>query len=263
MLPHSFQVAWPSQYLLSSIALKELVPVVLVAAVWAHQWGGSFVLCHSDNTVVVSQINSLHSQDPMASNMLRCLACFQAHSNFWLRAVHIPGVENIGADDLFWNRAAVFLGRFSQASSSPSQVDQELSLLLCQEPVYWTSVSWREGSQVSGGGPGRVNQVGLQGRLEEVSCICPIHLNPCRTRDYRVCYPVCRLLGSRGPSHLHYRVLLSRITPRSSPRQSFMSRTFVALPSYENSTSRDSEESISAVIGSGSLPNHSLTYASH
>ena len=145
-MPHWLQVAWPSRHHLSSIALKELVPVVLAAAVWGHQWGGggSFVLCHSDNTAVVSQVNSLHSQDPVASNMLRCLAYFQAHFDFRLRAVHIPGVSNIGADDLSRNRAAAFLGRFSQASSSPSQVDQELFLLLCQEPADWTSVRWRE-----------------------------------------------------------------------------------------------------------------------
>ena len=94
----------------------------------------------------------------MASNMLRCLACFQAHVNFRLRAVHIPGVENIGADDLSRNRAAVFLGRFSQASSSPSQVDQELFLLLCQEQADWTSVSWRERFMSFWRMPGRVNQ---------------------------------------------------------------------------------------------------------
>ena len=82
--------------------------MVLTAAVWGHQWEGSLVMCHSDNTAVVSQVNSLHSQDPVASNMLRCLAYFQAHFDFRLRAVHIPGVRNIGADDLSCNRAAAF-----------------------------------------------------------------------------------------------------------------------------------------------------------
>ena len=71
--------------------------MVLAAAVWGHQWEGSFVMRHSDNTAVVSQVNLLHSQDPVASSMLCCLAYFQAHFDFWLRAVHIPGVRNIGA----------------------------------------------------------------------------------------------------------------------------------------------------------------------
>ena len=106
--------------------------------------GRLFVLCHSNNTAVVSQVNLLHSQDLVASNILCCLAYFQAHFDFWLRAVHIPGVRNIGADDLSRNRAATFLGRFSQASPSPTQVNQELLRLLCQEPADWTSVSWRE-----------------------------------------------------------------------------------------------------------------------
>ena len=93
----------------------------------------------------VSQINSLLSQDPVASNMLHCLAYFQAHFDFWLRAVHISGIRNIGVDDQSRNRAA-FLGRFSQTSSFPTQVNEELLCLLCQKPADWTSVSWRERS---------------------------------------------------------------------------------------------------------------------
>ena len=72
--------------------------MVLAAAVWGHQWEGSFVMCHSDNTTVVSQVNSLHSQDPVAGSMLCCLAYFQAHFDFQLRAVHIGRyvISNLG-----------------------------------------------------------------------------------------------------------------------------------------------------------------------
>ena len=72
-LPAWLQVPWPTGHCLSSIALKELVPVVLAATVWAERWGGQLILCHSDNTAVVAQLNSLHACDPLACNMLRCL----------------------------------------------------------------------------------------------------------------------------------------------------------------------------------------------
>ena len=143
-LPHWFQVQWPSSHCLHSIALKELVPVVIAACLWGQSWSGLFIMCHSDNMAVVSQVNSPHSQDPTACDMLRCLAICQAHFDFRLRTCHIAGSSNIGADDLSRNRAQAFLGRFSQASRFPTQVSPDLFLLLCQEPADWTSVTWRQ-----------------------------------------------------------------------------------------------------------------------
>ena len=89
MLPVWLQVSWPEDHCLSSTALKELAPVVFAAAVWGERWRGQFILCHSDNTAVVALLNSLHARDPLACNMLRCLAFWQALYDFRLRAVHI------------------------------------------------------------------------------------------------------------------------------------------------------------------------------
>ena len=143
-MPHWLQSPWPSHHCLSSIALKELIPVVLAAATWGSLWGGLLVMLHSDNMAVVSQVNSLHARDPAACNMLRCLAFFQAHFDFRLRAVHIAGARNTDADDLSRNRTTTFLTRHPHASPSPSQVNQQLFLLLCREPADWISVHWRE-----------------------------------------------------------------------------------------------------------------------
>ena len=46
-LPHWFQLSWPHDHGLSSIAL------VLAAAAWGTTWRGLFVFCHSDNSAVV------------------------------------------------------------------------------------------------------------------------------------------------------------------------------------------------------------------
>ena len=55
-MPLWFQFPCPDSLTLPSIALKELLPVVVSAAIWSHFWSGSFVLCHSDNTAVVAQV---------------------------------------------------------------------------------------------------------------------------------------------------------------------------------------------------------------
>ena len=65
-----------------SIALKELVLIVLAAASWGECWKGLFILCHSDNSAVFSQVP--HAWDPLACNMLHCLGLFQANFDFHL-----------------------------------------------------------------------------------------------------------------------------------------------------------------------------------
>lgn len=141
--PRWIQVEWPSGTKLNSIALKELVPIVLAAAVWGPQWAGKSVLCHSDNSAVVSQVNSIHARDPKACDMLRCLAFFQAQFDFHLRATHIAGAKNVGADHLSRGRTHAFLKQFPSSLPSATQVPRPLIHLLCLEPSDWTSLSWR------------------------------------------------------------------------------------------------------------------------
>ena len=44
-----------------SIAVRELIPVAIAAAVWGAQWQGSIVMFHSDNKSVVGALNRLYS----------------------------------------------------------------------------------------------------------------------------------------------------------------------------------------------------------
>ena len=107
-------------------------------------WRGQLIVCHSDNMAVVSQVNRLHAHDPRATHMLCCLAFFQALFDCRLHAVHIPGVQNIGADDLSRDRAAAFCHRFTHASPHPTQVPQELVHFLCHCHSDWTPLHLRE-----------------------------------------------------------------------------------------------------------------------
>ena len=143
-LPVWLQFSWPRVNPLHSIALKELYPIVLACAVWGHQWSGTYILCHSDNAAAVCHVNRLHARDPLASHVLRCLALFMAVFDFRLRAVHIAGRLNAGADQLSRHRARAFLESHPTALPLPTQVPQELTNLLLSPHDNWTSPLWRQ-----------------------------------------------------------------------------------------------------------------------
>ena len=61
-----FQLEW-SQYqdfMGASIVVKELLPIVVAAAIWGHLWMGKVVLCHCDNPAVVSAVCGGYCKDP-------------------------------------------------------------------------------------------------------------------------------------------------------------------------------------------------------
>ena len=143
-LPLWLQVSWQDFPPLNSIAIKELFPIVLACAVWGPRWQGSSILCHCDNTAAVHQTNTLHARDPQASHLLRCLAYFQALFDIRIRAVHIAGHLNGGADALSRNRASQFLASHPLASPSPTQVPPQVLALLLTPFPDWTSQNWRQ-----------------------------------------------------------------------------------------------------------------------
>ena len=54
-----FQLAWPASWVSIDISVKELVPVVVAAALWGEKWLQRHVCTHSDNMAVVSVIKSV------------------------------------------------------------------------------------------------------------------------------------------------------------------------------------------------------------
>ena len=53
-----FQICWPSSWASVNIAVKELVLVVVAAALWGHHWRGAKVCFHSDNLAVVAILHT-------------------------------------------------------------------------------------------------------------------------------------------------------------------------------------------------------------
>ena len=65
-----FQLRWPEDWHAVHITAKELVPIVIAAAVWGPQWTQKCVCFRSDNMAVVDLLNPV----PHKTNYL-CICC--------------------------------------------------------------------------------------------------------------------------------------------------------------------------------------------
>lgn len=74
------------------ITIKELILIVLAAAVWGREWSGLTVQVCCDNAAVVTNFNRDCSKDMDVMHLLSCLAFIKAK---FLFVSHIPGVDNI------------------------------------------------------------------------------------------------------------------------------------------------------------------------
>ena len=137
-----FQLEWPRHLEATHITVKELIPIVLGAAVWGREWQGLSVGALCDNAAVVAIINWGNSRDQEVMHLMRCLAFIQAKWHFSLRASHIKGSANDLADALSRNNKEYFLSHHPQASLSPTPLPQELLDLTIVSKPDWMSVHW-------------------------------------------------------------------------------------------------------------------------
>ena len=120
------QLQWPELYspehlVLSgeSIALKELLPVVLACAVWGEFWREKVVHVHCDNLGVVALVNSGYSKVPEIMHLLRSLFFIRAQFQIDVMAVHVLGAENRLADAISCNNL------HPSSCRSPGQSERE------------------------------------------------------------------------------------------------------------------------------------------
>ena len=122
--------------------MKELVPVVMTAAVWGHKWRGLVVQFLSDNEAVVQVLNAGHARDEALSHLLRCLFFIAATFSFWFCAVHIPGRLNTAADAISRNNLAILHECRPDLEQSPSPIQQTLPRLVGPDGPDWISPDW-------------------------------------------------------------------------------------------------------------------------
>ena len=115
-----------------SVAVKELISVVLAAATFGHPWSGKVVEFVVDNAAVVEVIKATYSKELYLVHLICLLVFFAAKHNFWFTASHIPGKENILADPLSKNNMQLFCSQVSQADPQGSHLSPSLVELLAQ-----------------------------------------------------------------------------------------------------------------------------------
>ncbi len=138
-----FQVAWAEwpEFAGAPIAAKELLPIIIAAAIWGSSWVGKKVLCHCDNQAVVEVIRGGYCRESAMAHMLRCLFYLEASSDLHLSAVHIPGIDNGVADAISRNNLETFFTLFPQAVQVPCRFPPGLvEGLVVQRP--WNSADW-------------------------------------------------------------------------------------------------------------------------
>jgi hypothetical protein len=135
-----FKMEWPEDWLEVDISVKELVPVVVAAAIWGGLWAGKHICFHVDNMAVVAVLNSRTAKDPRLMHLLRCFSFYSGYFRFHFSAVHIPGVMNTAADALSRNNLSLFSSLVPQILQFT--VPPSLHHLLIATRPDWGSSAW-------------------------------------------------------------------------------------------------------------------------
>lgn len=136
------QLRWPASWQSIGIAAKELVPIVLAAAVWGPYWAGKRICFHCDNEAVVKIIERRKAKHSLLAQLLRCLYFYAAVFHFDFVASHIPGVQNVVADAISRNNL-ILLQSLIPPQATRIVVPQAVSGFLLAQPE-WGSQSWME-----------------------------------------------------------------------------------------------------------------------
>ena len=137
-----FKAEWPESWDSIHISAKELVPVVVAAAIWGSRWAGKLVCFHSDNMAVVAAVNSRIARDPVLMHLLRCFSFYCAYFKFRFKAEHVPGVMNTAADALSRNNMSLFFSLTPQIPQFP--IPPALHSLLMATRPDWGSPAWTQ-----------------------------------------------------------------------------------------------------------------------
>lgn len=127
-----------------NITVKELLPIVLAAAVWGSQWAGKTIRAQCDNMAVVTMVNNHTGREAEAMHLLRCLAFLEAKYSCHIFATHIRGRENVLADALSRDNRLLFHSRYPQARNEPTPIPASLLDVLVITKPDWTSKHWTQ-----------------------------------------------------------------------------------------------------------------------
>ena len=133
-----FHFPWPSSLHDLPIAIKELVPVVVAAALFGHEWKGLLVEFKVDNMTVVHVLNNTYSKDQHLMHLIRTLVFLASRFEFWFSASHIEGKANIIADALSLNNLQLlFLQAQDLTHFNPPRIRPQLLTMISDSNLAW------------------------------------------------------------------------------------------------------------------------------
>jgi len=140
---HWLQLRWTKEWENEDTMAKELVPVVLMTAVWGPLLARQQVLLQCDNLSLVTSINKGTAKPPLVMHLLRCLWFFTAYYDITLNASHILGAVNTAADQLSRNYLPQFYTTCPSASRLPTPLPRPLLLIVSPTGPDWTSSKFK------------------------------------------------------------------------------------------------------------------------
>ena len=138
-----FQFEWPPEARGHHISFKELFAGLLSCAIWGRCWRGMRVQWLCDNQAAICAVRKRSCRDQAMMHLIRCLFFLEAWYGFELVAAHLPGRENMLADDFSRNRLSVFLSKAQAPDNTPSTIPPGLPELLLDREG-WTSHRWTQ-----------------------------------------------------------------------------------------------------------------------
>ena len=132
-----FQLELPRSWAGVHITIKELLPIVIGAAVWGRQWKERSVLCRCNNAAVVAIVNLGRSKVEQAMHLMRSLFFFLARWNVYCQ--HIPRVENGVAYALSQNDLPLLQ---PEVCRPPTVLPGRILQALVVDQPDWTVTSW-------------------------------------------------------------------------------------------------------------------------
>ena len=100
------------------------------------------MLVHCDNQAVVEVVNAGYCKDSHLMQLLRCLFFITTFFKISVKAAHIAGSKNTGADALSRNNMHLFFSQVPAANKTPTFIPSALIELLVLRQPDWTSLPW-------------------------------------------------------------------------------------------------------------------------
>ena len=123
--------SWLSEACSLNIAVLELIPIIIAAAIWGCNWARRRILFRTDNEAVVFSTKSQLPKHPHLAFLIRELALLALLHNFEFQVIHVRGLDNSQADALSRNQIHCFRSLHPLADPNPTAIPDQLLINLC------------------------------------------------------------------------------------------------------------------------------------